>query len=72
MSRPCPSRDASWRRRRVVPAVGALLLAVGGVLEFGVEDRILWLAVIFWLLAAAGVVVATSGAAPRSHRDVGP
>lgn len=71
MSRPAASRDGSWRRRRVVPAAAALLLAVGGVVEFGLEDRIIWLAVIFWLLAGTAVVIGTSVAAPRAHRDLG-
>jgi hypothetical protein len=57
------------RRGRVLPALSALLLAVAGVLEFGIEDRVIWLAVIFWLLAAAAVIIAISRPVPRSSRE---
>jgi hypothetical protein len=56
----------------VFPATGALLLSVGGVLEFGLEDQVLRLAVIFWLLAVAALGVAIPAAAPWSSRYLGP
>ena len=48
-------------RRRILFAVAACLLAVAGVLEFGFEVRIPWLAMIFWVLAGVAVIVAASG-----------
>lgn len=57
------------RRGRVLPAMSALLLSVAGVLEFGFEDRVIWLAVIFWLLAATAVVIAISEPVRRSSRE---
>jgi hypothetical protein len=56
------------RRARVLPATAALLLSIAGVLEFGFEDRVIWLAVVFWLLAAAAVLIAISAPVPRSSR----
>lgn len=48
-------------RRRILFAVAAFLLAVVGVLEFGVEVRVPWLAMIFWVLAGVAVIVGASG-----------
>ena len=50
-----------WRRRRVLLAIAALVLAVAGVLEFGFEVRVPWLAMIFWMSAVGAVIVACSG-----------
>ncbi len=58
-SRACGPR--SRHRRRILLAVLALLLSVAGVLEFGFEIRLPWLAMTFWMLAVVAVIVACSG-----------
>lgn len=57
------SLRGSWkcRRRRILFAIAALLLSVAGVLQFGFEVRVGWLAMIFWVLAVVAVIVASSG-----------
>jgi hypothetical protein len=64
---PGGSGQSSWRgtclrhRRRIVLALAALLLSVAGVLEFGFEIRVPWLAMIFWVAAGVAVIIACSG-----------
>jgi hypothetical protein len=36
------------------------VLSVAGVLEFGFEVRVPWLAVIFWLVAVVAIMVGSS------------
>lgn len=51
---------STGRRGRVLFAGAALVLSVAGVLEFGFEVRVPWLAVIFWLVAVVAIMVGSS------------